>query len=306
MAAPHSTKAKPRSTSRSARASAVPRTARKRVLVPDCAGQPAAEAADAVRAADLLPAPERVEVDNPSLHGRVIEHDPPAGSNATRGATVTLYVGDGAPAGESAPVDSTPLQAGGSIAQPHEPFPAAGAEDEFGLDQGAEPQHDPEDTTDLPLYDEPPTFADDEPALPHPGEDLPPIDRRPRPRRRKRIIAALAIAACVLIRALPLPHGASTQQPPRAAVLQPVRQAPAPARRPNRCHRHHHRRAHPRPVPRPAARPSAAPKSAAPVTPVAPLPAVPLPTYPAAPRQTYSPPPTAPPSPQPGEYDEFF
>jgi pyruvate dehydrogenase E2 component (dihydrolipoamide acetyltransferase) len=304
MAAPHPTKAKSRS-SRSARAGAVPRTARKRVVVADYAGQPAADAADAVRAADLLPAPERVEVDDPALHGLVMEHDPPPGSDATRGATVTLYVG--AAENDAAPPTAPPMD-DPAPAPPEEPAilsqavapgdappPQAGTEDEFGL------EHHPHDPThELTLDDIWPSPADDEPDMPRPFDEL--EDEQPAPRRprRKRVAAALVVIACVLIRALPLPHAPDAPKP-RAAAVKPA--APRPLRPGKR-----------RPHPRHTQRPRRAPRRRRPRTRtdanrppslgLAPAPSAPEP--PATAPSVAPPAPVAPAPLAPDAYDEFF
>ena len=75
-----------------------------RLIVGDYVGQPAGEAAQAVRCAGLRPGLDRSFGCEPDVIGLVVAQEPPAGSDMARDGMVTLYVGAPAlaPAGKDA------------------------------------------------------------------------------------------------------------------------------------------------------------------------------------------------------------
>ena len=85
-------------------------TARREIDLEDLSGLPATTAIDRLRARELRPAIEPVEVTDPADHGRVVDHMPHANAAVRRGQLITLLIGqanhppDPAPsAGESQP-----------------------------------------------------------------------------------------------------------------------------------------------------------------------------------------------------------
>ena len=87
--------------------------------VGDYVGQPAGDAAQAVRRAGLRPGLDRSFGCPAELIGLVVAQDPAAGSDMARNGMVTLYVA--APGGELIDGDAAPATAGTAAAEPIEP-----------------------------------------------------------------------------------------------------------------------------------------------------------------------------------------
>jgi hypothetical protein len=87
--------------------------------VGDYVGQPAGDAAQAVRRAGLRPGLDRSFGCPAELIGLVVAQDPAAGSDMARNGMVTLYVA--APGGELVDGDAAPATAGAAAAEPIEP-----------------------------------------------------------------------------------------------------------------------------------------------------------------------------------------
>lgn len=87
--------------------------------VGDYVGQPAGDAAQAVRRAGLRPGLDRSFGCPAELIGLVVAQDPAAGSDMARNGMVTLYVA--APGGELVDGDAAPATASASAAKPIEP-----------------------------------------------------------------------------------------------------------------------------------------------------------------------------------------
>lgn len=87
--------------------------------VGDYVGQPAGDAAQAVRRAGLRPGLDRSFGCPAELIGLVVAQDPAAGSDMARNGMVTLYVA--APGGELVDGDAAPAAAGTAAAEPIEP-----------------------------------------------------------------------------------------------------------------------------------------------------------------------------------------
>jgi serine/threonine-protein kinase len=63
------------------------------VLVPDVTQRKEAEAVEKLRGSGFTPRVQQEATANPSEDGLVLDQDPPGGTQATRGSTVTIVVG---------------------------------------------------------------------------------------------------------------------------------------------------------------------------------------------------------------------
>jgi hypothetical protein len=242
MAAPRSTKVN----SLRAESSAVPRRGRREVTLDDYTGHTAAGAVELARAAGLRPAPERVEVLEAESYGLVVAQDPKAGSSATRGAIVSLYVG--APASQLAAddfaevdPDVVPLVEPRNDVIPSQPRiePAGqGAEDELGL---VEPQPSPPEVDDTAVVIESPLAPPrrDEAAANEPLVHTSDATSPDSVRRRRRLAAVAALLSALAVTALLSTHHSApptadtTARTPKPREKRPVRRRPRsrPSRR---------------------------------------------------------------------------
>jgi PASTA domain len=289
MAAPHPTKARP---SR-AKSGAGSRSTRRQIHVDDFSGQTAADAIESARLAGLRPAPERVEVDDPTRHGVVIGHEPKAGETAARGSLLALFVGAGPAVAHEAP---EPAEASrDAMAEP----PAHGSETDLGLPRPDEPDEreafagEAEDAHDL---------SDEflaEPPFPLLGPFFEPSTRSTEQLPRRRIKRLYLIAAgAILLLTLIVATAATT----RHAVREPKAERTKPPSRRAPAHHLHKRRRRPHVKTRGRARESSVARPTAGHTQTAPN----TPLTRALSPPAYAAPAPAQPRPASPERDEFF
>ena len=213
-------------------------TARREIDLEDLSGLPATTAIDRLRARELRPAIEPVEVTDPADHGRVVDHMPHANAAVRRGQLITLLIGQANHPPDPAPsAGESQTEAAGrpdATLLLHEPTVTANAR-ELEATAGPTPEIEadatiPRPPTEPPAPAPPPAHAAGTPSVPPGRHQDPP---RPTPtvastrraarhtRLARRGLVALAGAAVAVILAV-----AATLTP--AGPGQPRRwQAPA-------------------------------------------------------------------------------
>ncbi len=309
-------------------------TARREIDLEDLSGLPATTAIDRLRARELRPAIEPVEVTDPADHGRVVDHMPHANAAVRRGQLITLLIGQANHPPDPAPsAGESQTEAAGrpdATLLLHEPTVTANAR-ELEATAGPTPEIEADDTiprppTEPPAPAPPPAHAAGTPSVP-PGRHQDPPRRTPtvastrRAARHTRLarrglvaLAGAAVAVILAVAATLTPAGPG--QPRRwqapAARLVPSKPAAAPPPAPGTPHRvtaHSTRalsdkqgaqRRHPAPPQAPAATSQATSASSVSNSPRA-RPAA-SPPSPSARAERQSTPPPSPTGPLPGPY----
>lgn len=225
-------------------------TARREIDLEDLSGLPATTAIDRLRARELRPAIEPVEVTDPADHGRVVDHLPHANAAVRRGQLITLLIGqanhppDPPPsAGESQPEATGRLDAACLL---HEPTASADAR-ELDATAGPTSEIDADATAPRPPTEPlapapPPVRAAGTRSVPPRRHEKPPTPTLPvastrRAARHTRLgrrgLVGLAGAAVAVILAVaatltPTGPGQPRRSPAPAARLATSRPAAAP------------------------------------------------------------------------------